>query len=313
MRRRDAFLIALLLLLTYTALTQQVFGRLDQTDKYYHINKSMNPLAGEYYAPLFHIIVWLVSLILPEMTALNLVTALLMFWLVPWSFNYAYNHLWNERKNTNFYYFFIPWFTVLTFIMNVWPQILSMLFMFLLLALMFRRANNWLILFVTIIGFFSHTAGGFWITLTTIFYFTLRDKRLAILLLVIVVIVMLVYPPIYTRPLRILEGFISQLDLNLERIIEVLLLWFNPLSLYLIYEGFKERKLGLNDYVIFFAVVSSFALAILDVELRPILNGMLLLGLYGFKGAEKHDDVRHFMILFGVYTWFVLVVGVLLM
>jgi hypothetical protein len=314
MKARDAFLLALLFLVTYTALTGQIFGRPDLTDKYYHINKAMNPLAGEYYSPLFHIIVYIISLFLGTFTALNLFVALLLFLLTPKMFNLAYNSFWGEHKNTDLYYFFVLWFTIMTFITNTWPQVLSLFFMFIVLTLIFKRANPLLIFLVAFIGFFSHTAGGFWIITTAVFYMLLEHRKWGIALIAVIIVLMVVYPAVYIRPLGIFNNFLNVLDLNPRRILEVLLLWLNPLNIYLIYCGLKDRKyFTIDDIILWFAVLVSFALAILDVELRPIVNGMLLLGLYGFKGFEKHNGIASFMVGMGVYYWITLVIMVLRM
>lgn len=314
---RKVFLLMLVFLLIYTASTGQIFGRTDGTDKYYHIIKSMFPLSycfNEYYAPLFHIIVYCIAFFIGTFNAINIFVALLLFYLMPKMFNWVYNGLWGEDKDTTAYYFFVPFFTILMFIMNTWPQTLNMFFMLFLLGIIFRRGITPLIFCVSILGFFSHSAGGFWIIVTTLFYFFLKNKKTGAGLLLVIVLLMIFYPPIYLRPLNIINNFIGELDLSAERLLEVFLLWLNPINLYLIYCGFKERKYyELNDIVLLFAVLVSFSSAIIDSELRPILNGMLLLGLYGFKGFEMHPKIGGFLTVYGILWWITLIYGVILM
>lgn len=319
-KRLLAFAIALLFLTSYTLLAGKIFGRDyngNPSDKDYHIAKSLNPLGccnNEYYSPLFHIIVFLLAFFIGNYNAINFFVAVLLFLMMPYAFNKAYNSLWGERKDTTSYYFLVPFFPVLVFIINTWPAALNMFFMLMLLYLMFRRANLILILGTTFLGFFSHTAGGFWIVLTTIFYLMLTNRKIMVLLALALTAALIIQPSLCDRPVNIIKNFINIMDLTAVRIIEVVLIWMSPLILWLIYTGLKERRFyGLDDMMIMFAVLVAFGSAILDSQLRPILNGMLLLGLYGFKGFEKHATVAKILTFLGILWWVVLVISIIIM
>lgn len=317
MKKRDVFLLALTFLLLYTTLTNTIFGRPGNGDQEYHLIKSLHPLSccnNEYYAPLFHIIVWSIALFTGTFNAINLFVALLLFYLLPAAFSWAYNSFWGEDKDATTYYFLVPFFAVLMLIINTWPQALNMFFMLILLATIFSRGITPLIFCISILGFFSHTAGGFWIIAVALLYFLLSKNKFSWLLIGLVLLMILFYPHIYFRPESIVKSFTERIDLNIERMIEVILLWINPLNLYLIYCGLKDRRYySTDDLVLWFAVFVAFASAILDSELRPILNGMLLLGLYGFRGFEMHPKISRFLVVYGILWWITLIYGVIIM
>lgn len=320
MDSKKIFLLAVLFLFLYTWYTGDIFGREYKNatgDKEYHIRKSLEPLGccnNEYYAPLFHIIIYCIAQLTGTYNALNIFVPALMFLIMPYTFNQAYNSLWNEKKDTTTYYLLVPFFPILMLIINTWPQTLNMAFMLILLTLIFKQANMLLIFAVSILGLFSHTAGGFWIIAITLLYFYIKKRRLSLILLGIVVLMAIVYPDIYTRPLGVVLNFPRMIDLSLDRILEVIILWLNPLNIYMIYYGIKERRYyGINDVILMFSITTAFALAILDSELRSILNGMLLLGLYGYKGVEQHPKISKFMAVYGILWWITLVAGIVLM
>jgi len=299
-------------LLLYTDLTGQVFGRPDQGDKFFHILKSADPLGYNpdgYYAPLFHIVVWVLSRFLGLTLALNLFVGILIFYLLPWAFNFALEGFWSQKidpTDSTLFYFFVPWFTVLTFIINVWPQILNMFFMLVLLGLMFRRAKSWLIILVGILGFFSHTAGGFWILLVLVFYFFLQDFWVGVIIMGVSLFILSRFHSLSHRITGIMANWIRSLDLNWGRLFELFFLWINPVSLYLILQGSKIKRFDWRDLILFFAVLVVFGSTLLDSQLRPVLNGMLLLGFYGFESFRRSKAAKVACLSWGITWWIVL-------
>jgi hypothetical protein len=315
-----AFVVGLVIYLSYFLVFGTVLGRDDLGDKAFHYAHAQHPLTftkGDYYAPLLHLITYPLTLVMPVGLAFSIIVPIILFLLLPITFVFAWSAFDFGNADSNdseFHILFVAYLIPFCVFNCTWAQALNMSFVLMSLGIMFMcltLKKGWksdglekLLAVFVFLGFFSHTEGGLWLLAIFLIYLLLQKDWINMFLAIAIIgVVAYCFPFLFVRPHTLIASAVDNVQFNLGEWLRIVVLWINPLAVWLILKGLGRRATSVSTVAKGVRiwdknmlncdklVVASVALSIIaipfDTEYRSILNVMVLLGLYGVYGLQK--------------------------
>lgn len=310
---KKVFILGLVVYLSYYLVFGDVLGRNDLTDKAFHLERAKHPLTfeGGYYAPLLHLIAYPLTFVMSPELAYSIIVPIILFLLLPFAFSFAwgaFDYCSAKTEDSQFWILFVAYMIPFCILNCTWAQALNMVFVLLSLGLMFISLNfeknfkdntDALLAVFVVLGFFSHTEGGLWILAIYIFYqFLKRDWSMLLLSLAVMAIVFYMFPFLLFRPQGLVSSALNNVQWSPWEYARILLLWLNPLALWMVWRGVQIRLAGepsslapkplsisATDVLLLASVGMAILATIFDVEYRSLLSSVTLLGLYGVYGV----------------------------
>lgn len=297
--KKQVFLYAcawFIFLFSFWAVSGQPFGRPEQADIAFHLERSADPLCFlhgcSYYAPLFHILVAALGFVFSLQAAFILSECIILFVLLPWTFYRLSNTLWGDEcaaKNTVFVFLFGSTYAIVSVVAGIIPQALNTVFLVLGLEAMIRdqrtpsHRNAWMIALWGILSVLSHQKGWYLYALLVFGWLYVRNHYATCIMLIGAGI--LFFPQL------------TAYQLEIRRLPELALFWLNPVNLCLGWKGWKKRS-G-DNMLLDGAIIASVLLAWVDPNYRSLLTASILLSVYGGRALqeEKNANVYRFALL----------------
>lgn len=293
MRMRTHHLIVFLicLYLGFYALTGDVFVRPDLNDIGFHLERSLDPfteLTSDYYAPVFHLMMWGLSRFMPVELAFSI---FLPFWFViviPSCFTFMVYGFYYDRdfklRDLRMLYLFGSYITIFMVFTGTYAQAVFMAFLFLAVGLMFyinntldaysRRIKHFDLLMAVLVGLFTHTVGGIFL-LVIYFIFLLQRRNYIALVVVCLLVVGLFYHAdfLITKVTHIISTF-QHFTYSKGELLRVGLFFINPVLLISVLKGWsilRGKVYGRNLWLLTAICLLAIGMALVDSELRPLL------------------------------------------
>lgn len=278
-----------LALFTFWDLTGQPFGRPDLNDITFHLQRSLQPLcflqgSCPYYAPLFSFLVSGLRPFFSLPAAFLIIECGLLFFLLPWAINRLSNTFWKDEETGRYsvlLFLFGTSFSIIILANGIIPQALNIFFLILGLEAMIRdvrspsHRNARTIALWGILSVLSHQKG--WYLYAALVLFWLKERKKYKTALALILAGILYVPNIIVYPLK--PWWIP----------EFLILWINPINLYLALKGQKAVKCP-GKKLLDVAILLSFVFAFVDPNYRSILSGAALMAVYSGRGLQKEKN-----------------------
>lgn len=275
-------------------LTGQPFGRPDLNDITFHLQRSLEPLcflqgSCPYYAPLFSFLVAGLRPFFTLPTAFLIIECGLLFFLLPGGINRLSSLFWGEEKTAGYsviLFLFGTSFSIIVLANGIIPQALNIFFLILGLEAMIRDLRSpshrtaWAIALWGILSVLSHQKG--WYLYAALVLFWLKERKNYKTALVLILAGTLFIPNI------------TVYGLKPRWIPEFLLLWTNPINLYLAWKGRKAVKCQ-GKRLLDAAILLSFVFAFVDPNYRPILSGAALMAVYSGRGLQEEKNQKRYL------------------
>jgi len=290
------FLVWVLIDLGFYFWVGSPFGRPDYNDLSFHLAKARDPLSNS-YAPLFHVLVFVVGLLIPIPISFIIVSSAVVFLFIPYSVMRLSWEIYRDEQLVMISGVLSVFgsSSLILFIHNAtYPQALLLGFFVLGLSYMAQSLNGRLgfleALLIFPLAVASHNTGLWLYGLSFVIYLTLGGLGFVLIFLPYLFVV-------WPRELgfHIFGG---------RRLLEVVFLWLNPFMIYLALEGRQtfntsSKTVRLLDYSILVCVLFAWV----DPYWRPLLMVSPLLSVYAAKGLMRITRPRPILgILFVV--WF---------
>jgi hypothetical protein len=277
---------------------------------------------GDYYAPLFHLIL---SMFVNKNMGIMALAPMIIYLFIPLAFYYLAKvyHQSTTKAIVSVLLYFFCYNSVFYVFNGTYAQALNAIFLCATAMagiMLIRKDKNALfyLSYFGVLGLFSHTGLGLMCLLIVILSLWLADRKVLFICSIFLTIMIFQYTPFLTsRAVAAISGITDNaLHQTWQNIIVKLVLFMNP---FVIYYGIKGLKLNnREDILLIFCIFAPLLVIFADTQLRTLLTFTMFLSVPAggklYEHFENNEDIKALRVLGASFImWILLTISHILM